>query len=186
MVNIEAFWPGFRRLLEQVEYSVSFCWWGARWIKCGKLFADHASTLVCFPLESPAQQVGGVPSGCYGEDWILRTGLTGAVVARVWTPWELTVPGKLCLLSERAPLLCHAPILQLQLGSPALGVLHIFHLVLSDGIWDPLNSHSLVVLIISFAVMKKVHWGHCECFLETRFNFSRFVGNEVVHCVFKY
>lgn len=87
-------------------------WWGATWIKWGKLSAGHASTVSDFPSESPVQQVGGFPSSCHGEGWTLRTGLAGAVTAGAWLPWDLTVSGQLCLLSERAPLLeqaasCH-------------------------------------------------------------------------------
>ena len=88
-------------------------WWGATWIKQGKLSAGHASTVSDFPSESPVLQVGGFPSGCHGEGWTLRTGLAGAVMAGAWLPWDLTVSGQFCVLSERAPLLeQHRPAVQ--------------------------------------------------------------------------
>ena len=45
---------------------------------------------------------------------------------------------------------------------------------------------SLAVQVLSFCSDGKTLWKLCELFLETRFNFSRFVGTEVVRYVFKY
>lgn len=122
-------------------------------------FSHHASTLGCFPTETPVQRVGGIPSGCHGKDWTLRPGLAGTVMAADWTPWDLTISGQFCLPSERAiSLPCTHTAISAWESCPwcpgwTPGVL-IFHLVLSDGHWDPLKRRSLVVHIISFAVME--------------------------------
>lgn len=154
-------------------------------------FSHHASTLGCFPTETPVQRVGGIPSGCHGKDWTLRPGLAGTVMAANWTPWDLTVSGQFYLPSERAiSLPCTHSAISAWESCPwcpgwTLGLL-IFHVVLSDGHWDPLKRCSFSCACYFFCSDGKLHWRLCECFLETRFNFSRFVGTEVIHCVFKF
>lgn len=80
-------------------------------------------------------------------------------MAADWTPWDLTVSGQFCLLSERAiSLPCTQTAIAAWEYCPwcpgwTPGLL-IFHLVLSDGHWDPLKRRSLVVHVISFAVME--------------------------------
>ena len=76
-------------------------------------------------------------------------------------------------------------ILPLQPRSLAPDVLLVFHLLLYDGC-ESHSRDSLAVQVLSFCSDGKILWKLCERFLETRFNFSRFVGTEVVRCVFKY
>jgi len=179
---METFWPGFRRLLTMSlsipPGVVMRCYMN----KIGKTlcrpcfycerlsFRISSSASWRVPKRLPRWRLNSenwLSWGCHG--WSLTAVRPDSFWTILCTEWKSPSPWA-------APPCCP--------GAPPLVSCSFSTAV----VWwcESHSRDSLAVQVLSFCSDGKTLWKLCERFLETRFNFSRFVGTEVVHYVFKY